>query len=420
MSPSENRVVRINTLLRRAEFLLTQLQANTMTRVSEAMTVDDSANGNAGALTVGEIAKRIHGAVEGDHAALIVGVSSIDEAEFGHVVFAENARFLAKAAKSRASAIVSFLDATTPDKPLIKVDNPRYAFAKILELFRQPLNVEPGIHPTAVVGRNAHFGANSSIGPHCTVGDNAKIGARTVFMPGCHVGDDCDIGDDCIVFPNVTLYPFTKLGSRVTIHSGTVIGADGFGYMRIGDHSYKVPHVGNVEIGDDVEIGANCAIDRAKTGSTIIGARTKIDNLVHIAHNVKTGTDCIIIAQVGVAGSVEMGHGVTLAGQAGLKDHISIGDGATVMARGAVFGDVKAGDQVSGYPARPHREKMRVEAATAKLPEYVRRIRALEKQNARMAELLEIMAEKLGMQSAKSADAPDTPDTVTEPGDVEA
>jgi UDP-3-O-[3-hydroxymyristoyl] glucosamine N-acyltransferase len=373
-----------------------------MIRVSEAMTADDSANGYAHALTVGELAQRIEGAVEGDHGALIVGVSSIDEAEFGDVVFAENARFLSRAAKSRASAIVSFLDATTPDKPLIKVDNPRYAFAKILELFRQPLNVEPGIHPTAVVGRNFHYGENASIGPHCTVGDNVKIGARSVFMGGCHVGDDCEIEDDCIVFPNVTLYPYTKLGARVTIHSSTVIGADGFGYMRIGDHSYKIPHVGNVEIGDDVEIGANCAIDRAKTGSTIIGARTKIDNLVHIAHNVKTGTDCIIIAQVGVAGSVELGHGVTLAGQVGLKDHITIGDGAIVMAQGGVFGDVKAGEQVSGYPARPHREKLRVEAATAKLPDYIRRIRALEKQNAEMADLLKAMAEKLGMSTGNS------------------
>ena len=200
-----------------------------MTRVSEAMTADDSANGNAHALTVGELAERIQGAVEGDHGALIVGVSSIDEAEFGDVVFAENARFLTKAAKSRASAIVSFLDATTPDKPLIKVDNPRYAFAKILELFRQPLNVEPGIHSAAAVGRNLHLGENASIGPNCTVGDNVRIGARTVIMPGCFVADDCEIGDDCILFPNVTFYPFTRLGARVTIHSGTVIGADGFG-----------------------------------------------------------------------------------------------------------------------------------------------------------------------------------------------
>jgi UDP-3-O-[3-hydroxymyristoyl] glucosamine N-acyltransferase len=404
MGLTENRVVRINTLLRRADFLLNQLQANMMIHASEAMTADDSANGYAHALTVGELAERIQGAVEGDHGALIVGVSSIDEAEFGDVVFAENARFLSKAAKSRASAIVSFLDAATPDKPLIKVDNPRYAFAKILELFRQPLNVEPGVHPTAVMGRGAHLGENASIGPHCTVGDNVRIGARSVFMPGCHVGDDCEIGEDCIVFPNVTLYPFTKLGARVTIHSGTVVGADGFGYMRIGDHSYKVPHVGNVEIDDDVEIGANCAIDRAKTGSTIIGARTKIDNLVHVAHNVKIGTDCIIIAQVGVAGSVELGHGVTLAGQVGLKDHIKIGDGAIVMAQGGVFGDVKAGEQVSGYPARPHREKMRVEAATAKLPEYVRRIRALEKQNADMAKLLQAMAEKLGMDGGQATE----------------
>ena len=397
--------MRINILLRRADFLLEQLQANTMIRVSENNMADDPANSLSQALTVGELARRIEGAVEGDHGAVIVGVSSIDEANFGDIVFAENARFLSKAAKSRASAIVSFLDATTPDKPLIKVDNPRYAWVKVLELFRQPLNVSPGVHPTAVVGLHPCIGENASIGPHVTVGDNVKIGSRAVIMGGCSVGDDCEIAEDCIVFPNVTLYPYTKLGARVTIHSGTVIGADGFGYMRIGDHSYKIPHVGNVEIGDDVEIGANCAIDRGKTGSTIIGARTKIDNLVHIAHNVKTGTDCVIIAQVGVAGSVELGRGVTLAGQAGLKDHIKLGDGATVMAQGGVFGDVKAGEQVSGYPARPHREKMRVEAATAKLPDYIRRIRALEKQNAQLAHVVETMAARLGIEAGAETGA---------------
>ncbi len=387
--------------------------------MSEAMTADDSANSFAHALTVGELAARIQGAVEGNHGALILGVSSIDEAEVGDIVFAENARFLSKASQSRASAIVSFLDATTPDKPLIKVDNPRYAFAKILELFKQPLNAEPGIHPASVRGHNVHLGDEASVGPHVTLGDNVKIGNRAVILAGCYISDESEIGDDCVIHPNVTLYAYSRIGARTVIHSGTVIGADGFGYMRIGDHSYKIPHVGNVEIGEDVEIGANCTIDRAKTGSTIIGARTKIDNLVHIAHNVKIGYDCIIIAQVGVAGSAELGHGVTLAGQSGVRDHVKIGDGVLVMARGAVFGDVKPGEQVSGYPARRHAEKMRVDAATAKLPEYVKRVRALEKQNAQLAQIIEAMAARLGMvmpsyelsDSSDSIDETDAADT---------
>lgn len=360
-------------------------------------------NQNAPELTVAELAQHVEGAVEGDHAALIRGVSSIEEAEHGDIVFAENARYLNQASRSRASAIVAFLDATTADKPLIKVSDPRFAFHKILEVFSLPVNQPPGIHPTAVIGDNTRIAADASIGPNATIADGAQIGARSVIMAGCYVGEGVEVGEGCTLYPNVTLYNGTRLGARVIIHSGTVIGSDGFGYTRIGDRAYKVPHVGIVEIGDDVEIGANCAIDRSKTGSTVIGARTKIDNLVHVAHNVKTGTDCIIVAQVGVAGSVQLGRGVVLAGQAGIKDHVTIGDGATVMAQAGIFGDVDAGQMVSGYPARPHREKMRVEAAVANLPHYVKRIRALEKRNAELETLLHEVARKVGVEGPESS-----------------
>lgn len=354
-------------------------------------------------LTVEELAKRVEGALEGNGEALILGASSIEDADFGDVVFAENARRLSEAEKSRASAIIAFLDATTPDKPLIKVDNPRHAFAKILELFAPRLNAPPGIHPTAVIGQNVRLGANVSIGPHVVLGDNVCIGDRTVLMASVYVGDYCQVGEDCILYPNVTLNHGAVLRQRVIVHSGTVIGADGFGYMRIGEHSYKIPQIGNVVVEEEVEIGANCTIDRAKTGSTLIGARTKIDNLVHIAHNVKIGPDCIIVAQVGIAGSSQLGRGVTLAGQAGVKDHVTIGDGAVVLAQAGLFGDVAPGEVVSGYPARPHREKLRQDAAAANLPDYVKRIRALEKANAdlaarsaRLEQLVRTLAEKAG------------------------
>src|SRR5262249_21446744 len=162
----------------------------------------------------------------------------------------------------------------------------------------------------AVVGEGVSLGVGASVGANVFVGDNAVIGNRVIILPGCYVGEGCILGDDCVLYPNVVLSHKCVLGNRVTIHSGTVIGADGFGYTRVGDKCYKVPQIGIVEIEEDVEIGANCTIDRSKTGSTIIGARTKIDNLVHIAHNVKIATDCIIVAQVGVAGSVQLGKGV--------------------------------------------------------------------------------------------------------------
>ena len=353
---------------------------------------------------------RVAGNVVGDDEALIVGVSSIEEAELGDIVFAENDRFLSQAEKSNASAIVAFLDATTPDKPLIKVDNPRFAFAKILELFAPRLNTMPGIHPTAVVGERLDLGAGASVGANVFVGDDVKIGARTVLLPGTYVGDACELDEDCIIYPNVTITHKCVLGKRVRVHSGTVIGADGFGYMRIGETSFKIPQIGIVVIEEDVEIGANCTIDRSKTGCTQIGARTKIDNLVHIAHNVKVGSDCILVAQVGVAGSTQLGKGVVIAGQAGLKDHVTIGDGAKIMGQAGVFGDIEPGMVVSGYPARPHRERLRQDAATANLPEYVKRLRHLEKENAVLAarsqkleSLVQILAEKAGIPTDQLA-----------------
>ncbi len=331
--------------------------------------------------TVAELAVSVSGAVEGDDAAVIHGGASIEDAEVGDVVFAENARFLSQAEKSRASAIVAFLEATTPDKPLIKVDNPRYAFIKILELFRPKLHAKPGVHPTAILGERLVSGADLSIGAHVVIGDNARIGDGCVIFPGCVVGDDCVLGANCVLYPNVTLYHGCVLGDRVVLHSGVVIGADGFGYMRIGGEIIKVPQIGIVEIGDDVEIGSNTTVDRAKTGSTFIGARTKIDNLVQIAHNVKIGEDCIVVAQAGVAGSCELRRGSMVAGQAGLKDHTVIGEGAIVLAQAGVFGDVAPGEVVSGYPARPHRDRLRQDAAASKLPGYLQRIRQLEKAN---------------------------------------
>jgi UDP-3-O-[3-hydroxymyristoyl] glucosamine N-acyltransferase len=225
-----------------------------------------------------------------------------------------------------------------------------------------------------------------------------------VIGAGAFVGDNCEIGDGCILRPNTTLYHGTRLGRRVIVHSGAVLGADGFGYMRIGDDCYKIPQIGIVVIEDDVEIGAHSAVDRAKTGTTVIGARTKIDNLVHVAHNCKIGSDCILVAQVGIAGSAHVGRGVVFAGQAGMGDHATVGDGAMVLGRGGVIGNVPAGATVSGFPARNHRDKLRQEAEVARLPGTSKRIRMLEKANAdlaarneRLERLVARLTEQLGL-----------------------
>lgn len=364
-------------------------------------------------MTLGELAEVVNGHVAGDGSVKIGGVASIADAEQGDIVFAENPRFLSEAIRSRASAVVAFLDAVSPDKPLIRVENPRFAFAQILDLFSPRVDAEPGVHPTAVIGEKAEIPESASIGPHVTIGKRVRIGERCRIMAGCRIGDNVVMGEECVLYPNVTLYPRTVLGARVVLHSGVVVGSDGFGYVRVGDRLHKVPHLGNVVIGDDVEVGANTTIDRAKTGSTIIGARTKIDNLVQVAHNVRIGEDCVIAAMVGIAGSAVLGRTVTVAGQVGIKDHVTIGDGAVLLGQAGVWGDVPPGTIVSGCPAVPHRERLRQEAAIARGPEIGRQVAQLLRENidlrARLERLealvLQLETERTG---AAASDVPES------------
>jgi UDP-3-O-[3-hydroxymyristoyl] glucosamine N-acyltransferase len=218
--------------------------------------------------------------------------------------------------------------------------------------------------------------------------ERVTIGDGTAILAGTYIGRDADVGKSCLVYPNVTIREETRIGERVVIHSGSVIGADGFGFVREGDLYKKVPQIGNVEIGDDVEIGANVTIDRATTGTTLVGRGTKIDNLVQIGHNVRIGENCILVAQVGIGGSTELGSGVTLAGQAGATGHISIGDGATVAAQAGVTKSVPAGVTVSGYPAREHGIANRIYASSQKLPGLLKKV-------AELAERVKLLEEKL-------------------------
>lgn len=330
------------------------------------------------------IAVLVEGVIQGARDLQISGVAGVEDAGTGDLVFAESPRYLEAALRSRAAAVLVptalILSDTPPTKPFVVVADPRIAFVRILEALTPPRGAPAGVHPTAVLGNNVRLGEDVHIGPHASIGDETILGDRVTLFAGAHVGEGCVVGDDTTLFPHVVLYPGVRVGRRCRLHSGCVIGADGFGYVPVGQGLRKVPQLGTVELGDDVEIGANSCVDRAKTGVTVVGSGVKIDNLVQVAHNCRIGPSCVLVSQVGVAGSAVLGAGVVMGAQSGVGNHISIGDGARIAARGGAIRDVPAGQTYSGFPARPHTEKMRELAALSGLPDYVKRLRALEKQ----------------------------------------
>jgi UDP-3-O-[3-hydroxymyristoyl] glucosamine N-acyltransferase len=329
--------------------------------------------------TAAEIAKHLDGEVVGDAAAALKGFAPADYAKPGDLTFAENEDFFARAEQSAATAIITDQKVTSAQKILIRVPNARIAFAKAMALFFPDRTYVAGIHPTAVVAASARVDATAHIGPHCVVGERVKIGARAVLQAGNFVGDDCKLADDVNLFPNVTVYPHTEIGQRVRIHAGTVVGSDGFGYVLDAGVHRKVPQIGNVIIGDDVEIGANVTIDRGALGPTIIGKGSKIDNLVQIAHNVEIGEGSIIISQVGISGSCKIGKYVILAGQVGLAGHLKIGNQVTVAAKSGVMHDIPDGGKWLGIPAQPDKQTKRQMIAIQHLPELLRRVAELER-----------------------------------------
>jgi UDP-3-O-[3-hydroxymyristoyl] glucosamine N-acyltransferase len=326
-----------------------------------------------------EIAKLVGGEVVGDGNAILKNFAPAERAQSGDLTFAENEDYFARAEQSAATAIIADQRFSPAKKILIRVPNARVAFARALALFFPEQKFAAGIHPTAVVAASAHIDSTAHIGPHCTVGERVKIGANSVLQAGNFVGEDSRLGEGVNLLPNVTIYPRTEIGHRVRIHAGTVIGSDGFGYVLDGGFHRKVPQIGNVVIGDDVEIGANVTIDRGALGSTVIGKGTKIDNLVQIAHNVEIGEHCIIIAQAGISGSTKLGKYVILAGQVGLAGHLKIGNQVTVAAQSGVMHDIPDGEKWFGYPAQPDKEFKRQIIAQRKLPELLKRVAELEK-----------------------------------------
>ncbi len=328
-------------------------------------------------MTAGEIAKIIGAELRGDASTEITAVAPIADAGEGSITFLASSKFEKFLQTSRPSCLIvrSFLD-DFPSTQL-RVENPHYAFARVLELFHPAALPPAGIDPRASVSPSARLGSGVAVLALSFIGENASIGERSVIYPGTYIGPRVSIGRDCVIHPNVSVREGVRIGDRVTIHSGTVIGSDGFGYVFEKGVHCKIPQVGGVEIGDDVEIGANVTIDRATLGATVIGAGTKIDNLVQIAHNVRIGEKVIIVAQVGIAGSSSVGDLSMIGGQAAIADHTTLEPGTMLVAQSGVTGHIEKG-VYAGSPAIPHKTWLRAQALFGKLPEMQRRLRELE------------------------------------------
>ena len=330
--------------------------------------------------TLGEIAKHVGGELVGGAGVIITGVCGIKEAQEGDITFVANQKYFSLIKTTKASAIIAPLDVPISGKAVIRTMNPSLAFAQTLNLFLEdefkPLR---GIHPTAIISKEAIIGKDVSIGPFTVIEADAAIGDNATITSGCFIGQHTKIGRGCLIYPNVIIREKVTIGNRVIIHSGTVIGSDGFGFVSLNGVHEKIPQVGVVIIEDNVEIGANVTIDRARFDKTFIGQGTKIDNLVQIAHNVHIGRNCLIVSQVGISGSVVIEDGVVLAGQVGVAGHLTIGEGSVVTAKSGVSKSIPPNTIVWGIPAKPHLHAKRVNAAMQKLPDYVKTIHELKK-----------------------------------------
>ncbi|HMJ18633.1 MAG TPA: UDP-3-O-(3-hydroxymyristoyl)glucosamine N-acyltransferase [Gemmatimonadaceae bacterium] len=342
---------------------------------------DTSTSGDGvSTITAEAIAALISGELIGDGKTVVSGIAPLDRADASQLSILSSGRYAPMMATTKAGVVLvdpEFRDAAGPARARIIVKQPLEKLLSLLPRFYPVEAQVPGVASTARIGKGATIGQRASIGEYAIIGANAKLADAVAIGSHCVVGDGASLGEGTRLWPGVTIYPGATLGARTMVHSGARIGCDGFGYVfRDGAHQ-KIQHVGRCIIGDDVEIGANTTIDRGSIDDTVIGNGTKIDNLVHIAHNVRIGEKCLLMAQVGIAGSVIVGDGAILAGQAGISGHLSIGAGARVAAQAGVFGDIPAGESWSGYPARPHREALRASAATFKLAGMMRRLEKL-------------------------------------------
>lgn len=331
-------------------------------------------------MTLSDLAALLDCRLEGDGGVEITGVAGLETAGPGQLTFFGNPKLKPQLDATRAAAVIMPIDAPGVPLPMLRTTHPYLAFAKALGHFHPRPKPKPGVSPLAVVAEDAVLGEDVSIGPFVVIEAGVRIGARTILHPHVFIGPEAVIGDDCELFPQVSLRERVTLGQRVTVHNGAVIGSDGFGYAKGPDGRYaKIPQVGTVVIEDDVEIGANTTIDRASIGVTRIGAGSKIDNLVQVAHSCTLGKDVILSAQVGLAGSTTLEDRVTLAGQVGVAGHLTIGHDTVLTAQSGVPNSVPAKSLYSGYPAIPNRDWLKSSVLFSKLPELRKQLTALEK-----------------------------------------
>lgn len=329
--------------------------------------------------TLQDLADLVQGDVQGDPQTVITGVRGLKEACEGDISFLANSKYFAQLQSTRATAVVISKEEQDAPIPMIRVQNPNYAFARIAEhILNKPIRIRRGVHPTAILGENVKLGANVTVHAYAVICDNVVIGDNTIIHPFCYIGHYTQLGRDCEIYPHVTVRERCVLGNRVMVHSGTVIGCDGFGYSTVKGVHHKIPQIGIVDIGDDVEIGANVTIDRARFEKTIIGKGTKVDNLVQIGHNVRVGENCFVIAQSGIAGSAKIGNNVILAGQSGVNGHIEIGDNVQVAGQSGVLRSVEPNARLAGTPAQPHDQYLRMLGLLKRMPEAMDLLKDLQ------------------------------------------
>jgi len=329
-------------------------------------------------MKLSEIAAAIQGIHHGDDVE-IEGVGSLDYLCDNGIIYVEKKKFLKTALALDPAALVVGKEIKPEGKPHIEVEDPKLAFVKLLELFCPEVRKPAGIDQGAFIADDTFIGEGVTVMPGTVILSGARIGDNCMIYPGCVIEQDVTIGDECLLYSGVVIRERCSIGSDCILHSGTVIGSDGFGYYEKDGRRLKIPQIGTVKVGSSVEIGANCCIDRATVGDTVIGDDTKLDNMVHIAHNVKVGSGCYMAAMAAVSGSVTIGNNVVIMGQVGVGDHLSIADGTIILGKSGIHNDIKKADIYFGTPARQVREQHRINSSMKYLPELLKRVKSLEK-----------------------------------------